>query len=89
MSSLFLYRSILLTNVIRAEIAYINAQNATLVSKVQTSESQFPHLFKPPTIARVITLRSIPPFIPDNDIARGIMHAGQAALTFAFMMIAM
>jgi len=67
----------------QAEIAYINAQNATLDS---TSES---HLFKPPTVASVITLRSIPPFIPDNDIARGIMHAGQAALTLAFMMVAM
>lgn len=34
-------------------------------------------------------LRSAAPFIPSYDITRGIMHAGQAAIGFAFMLCVM
>jgi len=37
----------------------------------------------------VQTLRSIPPFIPSHDIPRGIIHATQALLAYAFMLAAM
>jgi copper transporter 1 len=35
------------------------------------------------------SMRSGPPFIPAHDIARGILHMGQAALGFAFMLAVM
>jgi len=80
-----------LTNTIRAEIAYINKRNATSDSKGQAyeSKSSHPRLSKLPTVAGILTLRTIPPFIPAHDIVRGILHAGQAALAFTFMLAVM
>ncbi|KAI0665517.1 CTR copper uptake transporter [Trametes maxima] len=40
-------------------------------------------------IRDTITLRNAPPFIPAHDIARGILHAAQVAIQFAFMLIVM
>ncbi len=37
----------------------------------------------------VFIKRSIPPFVPSQDIVRGIVYAGQAALSYAFMLAAM
>jgi hypothetical protein len=37
----------------------------------------------------VLALRSIPPFIPSQDIARGALHAVQAALGYALMLAVM
>ncbi|KAF8812779.1 copper transporter [Phlegmacium glaucopus] len=71
----------------QAEMAYINAQNAASNSKLQASKSKVS--LPRPTVARTITLRTIPPFIPAHDIIRGILHAGQAALTFVFMLTVM
>lgn len=34
-------------------------------------------------------MRSAPPFIPAHDITRGVLHMGQAALAFAFMLAVM
>jgi len=75
----------------QAEIAYINSQNTRSNSKIQASESQssIPRHSKLPTVVGVLTLRTVPPFIPAHDIARGILHAGQAALMFGFMWTAM
>ena len=77
--------------IIRAEIAYTNSRNTKSNSQIQDSQSQssLPRHSKLPTVVGVITLRTIPPFIPAHDIARGILHAGQAALTFGFMWTAM
>ncbi|KAJ3711397.1 copper transporter [Lentinula raphanica] len=43
----------------------------------------------PSTLGNVLLMRRAPPFIPAHDIVRGIMHAGQAALSFAFMLAVM
>jgi len=40
-------------------------------------------------ISRSFAFRHIPPFILAHDIARGILHAGQMALAFAFMLVVM
>lgn len=34
-------------------------------------------------------MRTIPPFIPAHDIARGLLHGAQALVSFAFMLAAM
>ncbi len=34
-------------------------------------------------------MRTIAPFIPAHDIARGLLHGAQALLTFAFMLAVM
>ncbi|KAF9446920.1 Ctr copper transporter [Macrolepiota fuliginosa MF-IS2] len=36
-----------------------------------------------------LSMRTIPPFIPSHDIARGLLHGVQALLTFAFMLAVM
>ncbi|KAI0365848.1 CTR copper uptake transporter [Pilatotrama ljubarskyi] len=36
-----------------------------------------------------VTLRNAPPFIPAHDLARGVLHAVQVAMQFAFMLIVM
>lgn len=75
----------------QAEIAYTNAQNVSSDSKLQTykSQSSLPRLSKLPSVVGIITLRTVPPFIPAHDISRGILHAAQSALTFVFMWTAM
>lgn len=40
-------------------------------------------------IRDVATMRNGPPFIPAHDITRGILHAVQATLHFALMLIVM
>ena len=42
-----------------------------------------------PQVRSVLLLRSVPPFIPAHDIARGILHAGQVGLGFTFMLAVM
>ncbi|KAJ3576050.1 hypothetical protein NP233_g685 [Leucocoprinus birnbaumii] len=42
-----------------------------------------------PSLSGIISLRTIPPFIPSNDIARGLLQAAQSFLSFAFMLAAM
>lgn len=37
----------------------------------------------------VTTMRTVPPFIASHDVARGVLHAMQAALGFAFMLAVM
>lgn len=37
----------------------------------------------------LLKTRFAPPFIPKHDIVRGIMHVGQTAITFAFMLAVM
>ncbi|KAJ3976101.1 CTR copper uptake transporter [Lentinula raphanica] len=66
----------------RAQIAYANRLNAnTNLDKAKT--------VPPSTLGSVLLMRRAPPFIPAHDIVRGIMHAGQAALSFAFMLAVM
>ena len=36
-----------------------------------------------------LTMRSVPPFVFWNDLTRGMMYTGQAALQFAFMLAVM
>ncbi|KAH8108381.1 Ctr copper transporter family-domain-containing protein [Phellopilus nigrolimitatus] len=52
------------------------------------SASGVPDLNKGAGVAGV-GMRSAVPFIPAHDITRGVMHAGQAALDFAFMLAVM
>lgn len=42
-----------------------------------------------PQVRNVLMLRAVPPFIPAHDIARGVLHAAQAALGFAIMLAVM
>ena len=62
----------------RAQIIVANKLNSPSASKTVVKPSR---LFLIP--------RNIPPFIPAHDIVRGILHAGQAALGFAFMLVVM
>jgi len=61
----------------RAQIAYTNQLNA----QGKTVPSQ--------TVSGVLLMRRAPAFIPAHDIVRGVMHGGQAAFTFAFMLAVM
>jgi len=61
----------------RAQLAYTNKLNA---------EGK---RVSPQTVSGVFLMRRSPPFILAHDIVRGVMHAGQAALTFAFMLAVM
>lgn len=36
-----------------------------------------------------VNKRNVPPFIAAHDIARGVLHAGQMAVSFAFMLAVM
>ncbi|KAH9900710.1 CTR copper uptake transporter [Cubamyces lactineus] len=40
-------------------------------------------------VRAAFTLRNAPPFVFSHDLARGLLHAVQAALQFAFMLIVM
>ncbi|KAJ3784717.1 CTR copper uptake transporter [Lentinula aff. detonsa] len=66
----------------RAQIAYANKLNANENADKKRAVS-------PLTPGNVFLMRRAPPFIPAHDIVRGILHAGQAALTFAFMLVVM
>ncbi|KAJ3730926.1 CTR copper uptake transporter [Lentinula guzmanii] len=66
----------------RAQIAYANKLNA---NENADKKRAVPSL----TPGNVFLMRRAPPFIPAHDIVRGILHAGQAALTFAFMLVVM
>ncbi|KXN89081.1 Protein P80 [Leucoagaricus sp. SymC.cos] len=61
----------------RAEIGLLNKLNTQGSGKTGV------------TLAGVLTLRTIPPFIPSHDIARGVLHSAQSFLSFAFMLAAM
>ncbi|KAF8956846.1 CTR copper uptake transporter [Flammula alnicola] len=63
----------------RAHIIHTNKLNSLAKS----------HPVTRPRLSAILTLRSAPPFIPAHDVVRGILHAGQAALTFAFMLAVM
>jgi len=41
------------------------------------------------TLSGILTMRTIPPFIPAHDITRGFLHGAQALLSFVFMLTAM
>jgi hypothetical protein len=41
------------------------------------------------SLSKLISMRPAPPFIRAHDITRGVMHAGQTALGFAFMLVVM
>ncbi|KAF9256527.1 hypothetical protein L218DRAFT_881534 [Marasmius fiardii PR-910] len=79
----------------RAQIAYVNMLNSgSRVNKKEknvnengTSHSS-PSLVTP-SVVDLITMRTIVPFIPAHDIVRGIMQAGQAAISFALMLAVM
>ncbi|KAJ3995057.1 CTR copper uptake transporter [Lentinula boryana] len=66
----------------RAQIAYANKLNAN-------ENADKKRAVPPLTPGNVFLMRRAPPFIPAHDIVRGILHAGQAALTFAFMLVVM
>ncbi|KIK65180.1 hypothetical protein GYMLUDRAFT_160434 [Collybiopsis luxurians FD-317 M1] len=68
----------------RAQIAYANKLNNDAGNK-KNNTAGVPQA----TIKNVFLMRRAPPFIPAHDIVRGIMHAGQAALNFAFMLAVM
>lgn len=43
----------------------------------------------PQSSGGIFTRRNIPPFVPSQDIVRGIVFVGQAALGYAFMLAVM
>ncbi|KDR79547.1 hypothetical protein GALMADRAFT_63506 [Galerina marginata CBS 339.88] len=63
----------------RAQIVYTNKRNSTASSSSKGSG----------VASKAAFLRRLPPFIPAQDISRGILHAGQVALGFAFMLVIM
>jgi len=65
------------------ELHWANQVRIALAKKVDPSQCQ------PASTSTVIATRSAPPFIPAHDFARGVLHAGQMALTFAFMLAVM
>ena len=67
----------------RAQI--VEADRLNLPSSGQKKK---PSLF-PGRVRDAVTMRSGPPFILSHDIARGIIHAVQAALHFAIMLVVM
>ncbi|KAJ3889049.1 CTR copper uptake transporter [Lentinula edodes] len=67
----------------RAQIAYTNKLNANGDSEKKK------RTVPPSTVGNALLLRRAPPFIPAHDIVRGILHAGQAAFSFAFMLVVM
>jgi len=70
----------------RAEIIYANKLNANGNGK---GNSDAKNGVPPATLGNVLLMRRAPPFIPAHDFVRGIMHIGQAALTFWFMLAVM
>ncbi|KAF5361227.1 hypothetical protein D9757_013218 [Collybiopsis confluens] len=58
----------------RAQIAYTNKLKET--KQIAPAAS----------VKNALMMRRAPPFIPAHDLVRGIMHIGQAALNFAFML---
>ncbi|KAJ3849541.1 CTR copper uptake transporter [Lentinula lateritia] len=78
------YDVVLIMNcrLIRAQIAYANKLNAN-------GDWEKKRTVPPSTVGNALLLRRAPPFIPAHDIVRGILHAGQAAFTFAFMLVVM
>ncbi|KAJ3874657.1 CTR copper uptake transporter [Lentinula edodes] len=67
----------------RAQIAYANKLNANGDSEKKK------RTVPPSTVGNALLLRRAPPFIPAHDFVRGILHAGQAAFSFAFMLVVM
>jgi len=71
-----------------APIADREKDSGTSESDIASLRNQTPPAV-PLTGPRLANLRSIAPFVPAHDIVRGILHTGQAALTFAFMLAIM
>ena len=63
--------------------ATLNSEKTKLVDPKQVHASTMANL------TNAVMLRDIPPFILAHDSVRGIVHAGQAVLQFAFMLAAM
>ncbi|KAK7676995.1 hypothetical protein QCA50_020024 [Cerrena zonata] len=57
--------------------------------KTKSAQPQHAHASTMTNLTNAVMLRDIPPFILAHDSMRGIIHAGQAALQFAFMLAAM
>ncbi|KDR77916.1 hypothetical protein GALMADRAFT_65303 [Galerina marginata CBS 339.88] len=59
----------------RSQIILTNKLNASPVKQSSTTKLYVP--------------RHVPPFILAHDVSRGVLHAGQATLGFAFMLVVM
>lgn len=65
----------------RAQFALSNELNRGSKSEARSHS----HLSLP----GILTMRMIPPFVPANDIIRGVLHGAQSLLNYAFMLAAM
>lgn len=65
----------------KAQILYAK-KNSDSSSEVEALKSE-------PSALKSVVLRSAPPFVFRNDMARGALHALQSALSFTFMLAAM
>ncbi|KAI0753816.1 CTR copper uptake transporter [Fomes fomentarius] len=70
----------------RAQIIMADRLNTIPSSSARDKK---PSAFSVTRIRDVATMRNGPPFIPAHDITRGILHAVQATLHFALMLIVM
>ncbi|KZS95928.1 hypothetical protein SISNIDRAFT_483344 [Sistotremastrum niveocremeum HHB9708] len=78
--------------IVAARIAGIsNAATSVNEKESQTEIESLPKLNNAtrPAEGRIAALRTMAPFIPAHDIARGIIHAAQAALGYALMLAVM
>lgn len=65
----------------RAQVLY--------AKKNRDSSSEVEALKSEPGALKSVVLRSAPPFVLRNDLARGALHALQSTLSFTFMLAAM
>ncbi|KAF9476563.1 CTR copper uptake transporter [Pholiota conissans] len=72
-----------------AELSWSRRAHLIMANRLNQSKSTKNDDGLRPGFKTVLTLGNTPPFIPAHDIVRGILHAGQAALSFAFMLAVM
>ncbi|PPQ75011.1 hypothetical protein CVT24_010395 [Panaeolus cyanescens] len=72
----------------RARIEHANRLNAVSTKEADRDSLAHAHRRGSPMM-NALRLRSIPPFVWSHDIARGVMHAAQAALGFLMMLTVM
>ncbi|KAF8200097.1 CTR copper uptake transporter [Pholiota molesta] len=63
----------------REQISAANLLNASKASEKDRAGAR-------QGIRNVLTLRTLPPFVASHDVVRGVLHAGQAALLYTFML---
>ncbi|KAL0953024.1 hypothetical protein HGRIS_007228 [Hohenbuehelia grisea] len=72
------------------EVHWRKSAQIALSQKLNRSQSSIrDEEGKSRSVTSLLTMRTAPPFILSHNIARGVMHVGQTALGFAFMLAVM